>query len=63
MTVRRVMGIETEYGVLATGPSGAARPAANPMLLSSQVVTTYRALVARAGARPAARWDYDDEDP
>ncbi|WP_050758464.1 depupylase/deamidase Dop [Xylanimonas cellulosilytica] len=57
------MGIETEYGVLATGPSGAARPAANPMLLSSQVVTTYRALVARAGARPAARWDYDDEDP
>ncbi|QAY64725.1 proteasome accessory factor PafA2 [Xylanimonas allomyrinae] len=52
------MGIETEYGVLAPG-----RPAANPMLLSSQVVTTYRALVARAGARPAARWDYDDEDP
>ncbi|WP_130416758.1 depupylase/deamidase Dop [Xylanimonas ulmi] len=52
------MGVETEYGVLAPG-----RPAANPMLLSSQVVTTYRALVARAGARPAARWDYDDEDP
>ena len=52
------MGIETEYGVLAPG-----RPAANPMLLSSQVVTTYRAVVARAGARPAPRWDYDDEDP
>ncbi len=52
------MGIETEYGVLAPG-----NPAANPMLLSGQVVTTYRALAARAGARPAARWDYDDEDP
>ncbi len=59
MTVRRVMGIETEYGVLQPG-----RPQANPMLLSSQVVTTYRALAARAdGARGKARWDYDDEDP
>ncbi|GAB6937566.1 pup deamidase/depupylase [Isoptericola variabilis] len=58
MSVRRVMGIETEYGVLAPG-----RPMANPMLMSSQVVMTYRALVARAGTRPPARWDYDDEDP
>lgn len=59
MTVRRVMGIETEYGVLQPG-----RPLANPMLMSSQVVTTYRALAARAdGARGKARWDYDDEDP
>lgn len=62
MSVRRVMGIETEYGVLSPG-----RPSANPMLLSSQVVTTYRALVASDGSRPArgsrVRWDYDDEDP
>ena len=53
------MGIETEYGVLQPG-----KPMANPMLLSSQVVTTYRALAARSdGARGRARWDYDDEDP
>ncbi|MDO8151430.1 depupylase/deamidase Dop [Isoptericola sp. b408] len=53
------MGIETEYGVLSPG-----RPMANPMLMSSQVVTTYRALVqdGRPG-HPPARWDYDDEDP
>ncbi|PRZ03437.1 proteasome accessory factor A [Isoptericola sp. CG 20/1183] len=53
------MGIETEYGVLAPG-----RPMANPMLMSSQVVTTYRASVqdGRPG-HPPARWDYDDEDP
>ncbi len=56
-SVRRVMGIETEYGVLQPG-----RPYANPMLLSSQVVTTYRALAAVGGGR-GARWDYDDEDP
>jgi len=53
------MGIETEYGVLQPG-----KPLANPMLMSSQVVTTYRALAARSdGARGRARWDYDDEDP
>ncbi|WP_402466293.1 depupylase/deamidase Dop [Isoptericola aurantiacus] len=53
------MGIETEYGVLSPG-----RPTANPMLMSSQVVTTYRASVqgGRPGRAPA-RWDYDDEDP
>ncbi|WP_100351147.1 depupylase/deamidase Dop [Luteimicrobium subarcticum] len=53
------MGIETEYGVLQPG-----RPFANPMLLSSQVVTTYRALSAVGGGRGTkTRWDYDDEDP
>ena len=59
MSVRRVMGIETEYGVLQPG-----RPLANPMLLSSQVVTTYRAISTRGeGTGGKARWDYDDEDP
>ncbi|HEY0216337.1 MAG TPA: proteasome accessory factor PafA2 family protein, partial [Cellulomonas sp.] len=56
MTVRRVMGIETEYGVLQPD-----RPNANPMLLSSHVVAVHAA--ARQGARAKARWDYDDEDP
>lgn len=56
MSVRRVMGIETEYGVLQPG-----RPTANPMLLSSHVVAVHAS--ARAGGRAKARWDYDDEDP
>jgi proteasome accessory factor A len=56
VTVRRVMGIETEYGVLQPG-----RPNANPMLLSSHVVAVHAA--ARQGGRTKARWDYDDEDP
>ncbi|GAB4066657.1 depupylase/deamidase Dop [Angustibacter speluncae] len=56
MSVRRVMGIETEYGVSAAGD-----PAANPMLLSGQVVNAYAApLGARVGR---ARWDYEDEQP
>jgi Pup amidohydrolase len=56
MTVRRVMGIETEYGVSAPGD-----PSANAMLMSSQVVNAYAApLGSRAGR---ARWDYEDEAP
>src|SRR3954463_4827764 len=56
MSARRVMGIETEYGVSAPGDA-----MANAMLMSSQVVNAYAApLGARAGR---ARWDYEDEAP
>jgi len=56
MSARRVMGIETEYGVSAPGD-----PSANAMLMSSQVVNAYAApLGSRAGR---ARWDYEDEAP
>lgn len=56
MTVRRIMGIETEYGITQQG-----NPRANPMLMSSQIVTAYRAVSTQA--RQHARWDYIDEDP
>lgn len=56
MTVRRVMGIETEYGISVPGD-----PAANPMVLSGDVVTAY---ATSRGIRPArASWDYQDEMP
>ncbi|KGM14360.1 depupylase/deamidase Dop [Cellulomonas bogoriensis] len=60
MSVRRVMGIETEYGIVEPG-----RPGANPMLLSSHVVAAYAAAVAggQPGEGRRARWDYEDEDP
>lgn len=57
MDVRRVIGIETEYGVVEPG-----RPQANPVLLSSHVVAAYAALGA-GGTGSRARWDYEDEDP
>ncbi|WP_461021358.1 depupylase/deamidase Dop [Thalassiella azotivora] len=56
MSVHRVMGIETEYGVSAPGD-----PGASAMLLSGQVVNAYAAPLGRAVAR--ARWDYEDEQP
>ncbi|MHB1488920.1 MAG: depupylase/deamidase Dop [Cellulomonas sp.] len=65
MTTRRVMGIETEYGVLQPG-----HPMANPMLLSSHVVAAHAVVADEADSsargatrRTRARWDYDDEDP
>ena len=56
MSVRRVMGIETEYGISVPGD-----PMANPMVLSGHVVHAY----ASTQDVPAARagWDYADEAP
>ncbi len=56
MTVRRVMGIETEYGISVPG-----NPGANPMLLSGQVVNAYATGRGIQAAR--ASWDYADEQP
>ncbi|MDN5716870.1 MAG: proteasome accessory factor PafA2 [Janibacter sp.] len=56
MSVCRVMGIETEYGIAVPG-----QPWANPMAASGEVVTTYaRAHGLRAGH---GAWDYSDEHP
>ena len=56
MSVRRVMGLETEYGVTQPGD-----PAANAMVMSGQVVNAYaQPLGHRVGK---ARWDYEDEAP
>jgi Pup amidohydrolase len=57
MSVHRVMGIETEYGISHPG-----HPNANPMRLSAVVVNSYSALLPR-GLRLAQRWDYDEETP
>ncbi|KYH44466.1 depupylase/deamidase Dop [Branchiibius sp. NY16-3462-2] len=56
MTVRRVMGIETEYGISVPG-----NPTANPMVLSGRVVTAYATDQGMRAAR--AGWDYEDEAP
>jgi proteasome accessory factor PafA2 len=55
MTVQRVMGIETEYGISVPG-----HPGANAMLTSSQVVNAYAAAMHRARR---ARWDFEEENP
>ena len=58
MSVVRVMGVETEYGVAVP-----AQPGTNAMLASSQVVNGYM------GAHPGGlrdrrpRWDFEEENP
>jgi proteasome accessory factor PafA2 len=52
MAIPKVMGIETEYGI-----SGPGIPDFNPVLSSSQVITSY------AGTLRRIRWDYEQESP
>lgn len=57
MTVVRIMGIETEYGISVPG-----YPNLNPMMTSSQIVNAYGQF-ALHGSRHAAHWDYEVESP
>jgi proteasome accessory factor A len=56
MSVRRVMGIETEYGISVPG-----QPGANAMVTSSQVVNAYHTATAAKARR--TRWDFEEENP
>ncbi|QOS60564.1 proteasome accessory factor PafA2 [Thermobifida fusca] len=54
--MRRIMGIETEYGISVPG-----NPGANAMVTSTQVVNAY--LTASAARARRARWDFEEERP
>src|SRR5262249_57703008 len=56
MSARRVMGIETEYGISVPG-----QPGVNAMVSSSQVVNAYQAATAARARR--ARWDFQEGNP
>ena len=57
MSVRRIMGIETEYGVSVPG-----QPHVNAMMTSTAVVTAYDGIAVgdRGGV---SRWDFAEEHP
>jgi len=57
MSVHRIMGIETEYGILSPH-----NPNISPEILSAQVVNAYAELVFPGRQRPF-RWDYNVESP
>ncbi len=59
MSTRRVMGIETEYGVAVPG-----QPGINAMVASSQVVNGYASGMADGPSRERrTRWDFEEENP
>lgn len=53
----RVMGIETEYGILGEGTRQ------NPIALSGLVVVAYDQARGGSGGHASVRWSYDGEDP
>src|SRR5579875_2651578 len=55
MSVQRVMGSETEYGISVPG-----HPGANAMAASSQIVNAY---VPGAYRDQRPRWDFEEENP
>lgn len=57
MSVHRIMGIETEYGISVPG-----HPTMNAMVTSSQIVNAYAYLTSEVQSGKA-RWDYDEESP
>jgi len=62
MALRKVLGIETEYGILVRGASDA-----NPIAASSVLINAYANELARqSGAEatsPTVGWDFEDEHP
>ncbi|MGB7983131.1 MAG: depupylase/deamidase Dop [Candidatus Nanopelagicales bacterium] len=56
MSVHRVMGLETEFGISHPG-----HPNANPVRMSGLVVNAHAITSGRV--RLAQRWDYDEESP
>ncbi|MGN6161527.1 MAG: depupylase/deamidase Dop [Marmoricola sp.] len=55
MTVKRVMGTETEFGISVQG-----MPRANPVVASGRVVNSYASSLKHV---KQARWDYEEESP
>ena len=55
MSVRRVMGTETEFGISVQG-----HPHANPMVASTRLVNAYASATLKARR---ARWDFEEESP
>lgn len=58
MTVRRVMGIENEYGIIAP-----ALPGVDSRELSQRVIAAYAGLLRARGIADDVRWDYLGERP
>src|SRR3954447_3445617 len=55
MSVRRIMGTETEFGISVAG-----HPHANPMVASTRLVNAYATATLKARR---ARWDFEEESP
>jgi proteasome accessory factor A len=62
MALRKVLGIETEYGILVRGAADANPIAASSVLINAYVSELSRPASGRAPA-PKVGWDFEDEHP
>jgi Pup amidohydrolase len=59
MALRKVLGVETEYGILVRGAAEA-----NPIAASSVLINAYVSELGRSrGASQKVGWDFEDEHP
>lgn len=56
MAIHKVLGIETEYGIIVRNA-----PEQNLIAASSLLVNAYVSEVVRAGTGPLIGWDFGDE--
>jgi Pup amidohydrolase len=58
MALHKVLGVETEYGILVRGAADS-----NPIAASSVLINAYVNDLARAAANQKVGWDFEDEHP
>lgn len=58
MAIRKIFGIETEYGIIHRGPRES-----NPISASSLLINAYVNDLAREREPARVGWDFEDEDP
>ena len=60
MAIEKILGIETESGIVVRGTADA-----NPISASSMLINSYMSSLAgrRAGPAPHVDWDFEDEMP
>ena len=62
MAIHKVLGIETEYGILIRGAADSNPIAASSVLINAYVNDVARASAAQSGT-PKVGWDFEDEHP
>jgi Pup amidohydrolase len=58
VAIRKVLGVETEYGIMLRGAGES-----NPIAASSVLINAYVSELASAGRERKVGWDFEDESP
>ena len=62
VAIRKILGIETEYGILIRGAADSNPIAASSVLINAYVNDLTRSTASNSGT-PKVGWDFEDESP